>query len=86
MGHSMEFQMIVLKMKVRDYLLSISRDTRGGSHLVHVDIRHDGHINPNVLKFKTWNDAVLGTKELFESDKGVLSINDYEPMEIPCGS
>jgi len=71
--------MIVLKMKGRpSYLCTHEIETFNG---VHISMGHT-HYLKNAMKFLSWNDAVLGTKELFDNDKGLISINDYEPEEI----
>jgi hypothetical protein len=75
--------MIVIKMKGRDSLLSIFEYPHGASlYIGHVPIQSNGDIDMRTPQFKTWADAVFATRELFEADKGLISINDYEPMEI----
>lgn len=66
--------MIVLKMKGRDSYLSTFLEGHFSPTW------HLGHVRTpkQAKKFKTWDDAVLGTKELFD---GGISINDYEAVE-----
>jgi hypothetical protein len=74
--------MIALKMKGRDSLLSIFSSPWGDQTLGHVRILTGRSLSHLVPTFKTWNDAVFATKELFEKDKRLISINDYEPWEV----
>jgi len=72
--------MIVLKMKGRSSYLTVYPTTNGMT--LRDSLGHTPFATSANLKFNTWNDAVLGTKELFDNDKGLISINDYEPEGI----